>query len=132
MTTSYPDHPQLRGNFAPLRMECDLDDVIIEGEIPADLNGTYYRNGPDPQFPPRGEHHWFAGDGMIHMFRIDCGRVTYRNRWVRTVKWRKEREAGAALFDPFNPMVNDPSVMGIETDGLATLCSDPGPRGKCF
>jgi len=100
-------------------MECDLDDVIIEGEIPADLNGTYYRNGPDPQFPPRGEHHWFAGDGMIHMFRIDSGRVTYRNRWVRTVKWRKEREAGAALFDPFNPMGNDPSVMGIETDGLA-------------
>ena len=61
MSQPYPDHPQLRGNFAPLRMECDLDDVIISGEMPRDLDVTYYRNGPDPQFPPRGHHHWFGG-----------------------------------------------------------------------
>ncbi|MDX1383157.1 MAG: carotenoid oxygenase family protein [Thermoanaerobaculia bacterium] len=119
MTTTYPDHPQLRGNFAPLRMECDLHDVIVEGEIPADLNGTYYRNGPDPQFPPIGNHHWFGGDGMIHMFHVENGRVAYRNRWVRTIKWKLEREAGRSLFNPFNPLENDPSVGFMETDGLA-------------
>ena len=86
MTDTYPDHPQLRGNFAPLHMECDLHDCIIQGEIPTDLNGTYFRNGPDPQFPPIVQHHWFAGDGMIHMFRIEEGRVSYCNRWVRTTK----------------------------------------------
>lgn len=119
MTTPYPDHPQLRGNFAPLRMECDLDDVIVRGELPSELAVTYYRNGPDPQFPPRGAHHWFAGDGMLHMFRIEDGRIRYRNRWVRTVKWRKEREAGRSLFSPFDPSANDPLIAGVEEDGLA-------------
>ena len=54
MTELYPDHPNLRGNYAPLRMECDIEDLIIEGEVPKELFGSYYRNGPDPQFPPMG------------------------------------------------------------------------------
>ena len=37
MTTTYPSHPNLDGNYAPLRMECDLNDLIVEGEIPKDL-----------------------------------------------------------------------------------------------
>jgi len=119
VTQPYPDHPNLRGNFAPLRMECDLPDVIVSGEIPADLNISYYRNGPDPQFPPRGPYHWFGGDGMLHMFNIREGRVGYRNRWVRTTKFEMEREAGESLFSPMNPMGNDPRTQGVETNGLA-------------
>ena len=119
MTTTYPDHPQLRGNYAPIRMECDIDDVIVRGELPADLDITYYRNGPDPQYPPRSEHHWFAGDGMLHMFRIQDGRVRYRNRWVRTDKWRLERGKGRSLFNPFNPMDNDPEAEAFPQEGLA-------------
>jgi carotenoid cleavage dioxygenase len=45
--------------------------------------------------------------------------VSYRNRWVRTVKWKLEREAGESLFSAFDPMASDPRVQGIETDGLA-------------
>ncbi len=119
MTQPYPNHPQLRGNFAPLRMECDLHDVVVRGEIPRDLDITYYRNGPDPQYPPIGHHHWFGGDGMLHMFRIQDGQVGYRNRWVRTQKWQLERDAGRALFSSMNPAESDPSVQGLETDGLA-------------
>ena len=119
MTTPYPDHPQLTGNYAPIRMECDIDDVIVRGELPPDLDVTYYRNGPDPQFPPMGEHHWFAGDGMLHMFRIENGRVRYRNRWARTGKWKAERREGRSLVNPFNPMANDPAAAHAEDDGLA-------------
>ncbi len=119
MTTPYPDHPQLTGNFAPLRMECDIDDVIVRGELPADLDITYFRNGPDPQFPPRGDHHWFGGDGMLHMFHIRNGRVRYRNRWVRTAKWALERREGRSLYNPFNPMQNDPITQGAADEGLA-------------
>ncbi len=119
MTTPYPEHPQLTGNFAPIRMECDIDDMVVRGELPASLDITYYRNGPDPQFPPRGGHHWFAGDGMLHMFRIRDGRVRYRNRWARTVKWTLERREGRSLFSPFNPMESDPIAQGVTEDGLA-------------
>ena len=54
MTETYPDHPNLRGNYAPLRMESNINDLIVEGDVPQDLFGSYYRNGPDPQFPPMG------------------------------------------------------------------------------
>ncbi|GIS70330.1 MAG: hypothetical protein CM1200mP9_11510 [Gammaproteobacteria bacterium] len=33
MTEPYPAHPQLQGNFAPIRMEADIDDLVIEGEL---------------------------------------------------------------------------------------------------
>ncbi len=119
MAKPYPNHPQLTGNFAPIRMECDVPDAIIRGDLPDDLNVTYFRNGPDPQFPPRGRHHWFGGDGMLHRFHIQNGRVSYSNRWMRTVKWKLEHEAGESLFSAFNPMENDERVAGVETDGLA-------------
>jgi carotenoid cleavage dioxygenase-like enzyme len=115
MARPLPPHPQLSGNYAPLRMECDAPDLIVHGELPRELSGTYYRNGPDPQYAPRGEHHWFAGDGMVHAFQFRDGRVAYRNRWVRTPKWQWEHEAGEALFDPFNPLNNDARVAGRDS-----------------
>ena len=119
MAQPFPDHPNLVGGFAPIHMECDAPDLIVEGEVPAALSGTFYRNGPNPQFAPRGAYHWFAGDGMIHAFHINAGRVSYNNRWARTVKYQKESDAGKSLFAAFNPMESDPSVLGMETDGLA-------------
>ena len=44
MTQTYPDHPNLNDNYAPLRMECEVNDLIVEGEIPQDLYGSFYRN----------------------------------------------------------------------------------------
>ena len=48
MAQLFPNHPNLRGGFAPLQMECDVHDLIIEGEVPKQLNATFYRNGPNP------------------------------------------------------------------------------------
>ncbi|MEE8079420.1 MAG: carotenoid oxygenase family protein, partial [Pseudomonadales bacterium] len=119
MAKPFPDHPNLVGGFAPLQMECDAADLVVEGEIPLELSGAFFRNGANPQFAPRGDYHWFAGDGMVHGFYLKEGKVSYRNRWVRTVKWRKEKAAGESLFGAFNPMDSDESVQGMETDGLA-------------
>lgn len=119
MAQPFPNHPNLIGGFAPIQMECDAPDLIIEGEVPKDLFGTFYRNGPNPQFAPRGDHHWFGGDGMIHAFHIENGKVSYKNRWLRTKKWQLEHEASRSLFSAFNPMDTDESVQGVETDGVA-------------
>ena len=111
MDGSQPINLYLAGNFAPVRSEDDFE-LEVQGEIPATLAGTFYRNGPNPQFAPRDDYHWFSGDGMIHGFFVEDGKVRYRNRYVRTPKWRTEHEAGRALFGTFgNPMTTDPSVM---------------------
>jgi carotenoid cleavage dioxygenase-like enzyme len=113
MTQPFPNQRFLRGNFAPLRVECDAPDLVIVGDLPRDLHGTLLRNGPNPLFPPRDQYHMFSGDGMVHAFHIEDGRVSYRNRWVRTEKFERERSAGRALYGTFgNPATSDPAVRG--------------------
>lgn len=111
MTDINDGHPHLSGNFAPIRSE---DDFIlpVTGALPPELRGTLYRNGPNPQFAPRGPYHWFSGDGMVHAFDIDDGEVIYRNRYVRTPKWQQENKAGRALFAGFNAHLHDPMAQG--------------------
>ncbi|MGE5502068.1 MAG: carotenoid oxygenase family protein, partial [Ignavibacteriales bacterium] len=109
-------NPFLQGNYAPVRSEDDFE-LTVTGDIPAALAGTLYRTGPNPQFEPRDEnHHWFAGDGMVHAFAVEDGRVRYRNRYVRTPKWQAENKAGRALFGTFgNPMTTDPDYIGQDS-----------------
>ena len=107
-------HPYLSGHHAPVRFEADAPDLIVHGEVPADLEGVFYRNGPEPLYPPReGEYHWFDGDGMVYAFHIAGGRVAMRNRWVRTEKFELEKAAGKRLFGLLgNPMTADSAVQG--------------------
>lgn len=71
-----------RGNYAPVADELTEYDLPVHGAIPAELDGWYLRNGPNPR---QAAAHWFTGDGMIHGVRIEGGRAKwYRNRWVRT------------------------------------------------
>jgi carotenoid cleavage dioxygenase len=109
--------PYLKGNFAPVREEVTFTDLPVQGALPPELRGTYFRNGPNPQFDPRdANYHWFAGDGMIHAFAIDGGKARYQNRYVRTPKWKLEHEAGKAMYGTFgNPMTSDPSVIGKDS-----------------
>jgi carotenoid cleavage dioxygenase len=112
--------PYLSKGYAPLRSESVQAELDIEGVLPDGLNGSFYRIGPSPQFPPRGRYNPLNGDGMVHAFRIERGRVSYRNRWVRTERWRLEREAGRVLFGTSGlPGDDDPSVSGTRTDGVA-------------
>ncbi len=38
--------------MAPIQNESDFENITaINGEIPKELNGVLYRNGPNPQFP---------------------------------------------------------------------------------
>ncbi len=55
----------LRDNYAPVEDELTEFDLPVEGAIPAELDGWYLRNGPNPR---QATAHWFTGDGMIHGF----------------------------------------------------------------
>ena len=97
MDGSQPVNAYLSGNFAPVRDEVDVELEVV-GEMPRALHGALFRNGPNPQFEPAGDYHWFSGDGMIHGFYLEDGQARYRNRYVRTPKYEAENAAGRALF----------------------------------
>jgi carotenoid cleavage dioxygenase-like enzyme len=92
------DIPALAGNNAPIHDELALENLPVIGEMPADLNGLYVRNGPNPYFQPDWRYHAFDGDGMLHAIHFDRGQVSYRNRWVRTAALEEEVAAGHALW----------------------------------
>jgi carotenoid cleavage dioxygenase len=88
----------LEGNYAPVREEITAYHLKVIGKLPAELEGMFVRTGPNPQFPPKGAYHWFDGDGMLHGVRIQGGKASYRNRFVRTEGWQEENKAGKALY----------------------------------
>jgi carotenoid cleavage dioxygenase-like enzyme len=107
-----------RTNLAPIPMECHAPFLEIVGELPHELNGTLYRNGPNPQFDQPGAH-WFVGDGMLHAFHLEGGRASYRNRWVRTPKWQAEHDAGRTLFGGFGRKLPDVAAAITPDGGVA-------------
>ena len=68
------------------------------GELPQDLNGIYVRNGRNAFFPPDWRYHAYDGDGMLHAIYFDRGRVSYRNRWIRTAGLDEEQTASRSLW----------------------------------
>ncbi|WP_293452595.1 carotenoid oxygenase family protein [Phenylobacterium sp.] len=120
MTSPAPRNPYLAKGFAPVRDEVDIAALDVEGRFPDDLAGTLYRIGPNPQFDPRPPYNPLMGDGMVHAFTIRDGRVAYRNRWVRTGRWRRENTAGRALFATAGlPSDDDPDAGPRPADGVA-------------
>jgi carotenoid cleavage dioxygenase-like enzyme len=116
LTLGTTTNPYLLGNFGPISTEDDFE-LTLRGELPSGLTGVLYRTGPNPQFKPRDDnYHWFVGDGMVHAFHFDDGKVRYLNRWVRTPKWEAEHDAGRALFGSWgDPATTDPSVLGQDS-----------------
>lgn len=114
-TLKFPNTSNFTGFSTPSGVEADVSHLaLLEGVVPADLNGAFYRVAPDPQYPPiAGDDIWFNGDGMVTRFRFKQGEVSLKQRWVRTAKFKLEREAGRALFGAYrNPLTDDPSVKG--------------------
>ena len=118
----WPDNAFLQGYYEPLTAEFTAPDLVIEGEMPRELNGTFYRNGPNPQVPPENEYHFFTGDGMIHAFRFDDGRVSHCNRWARTERFKIEQRERRSLFSGMNPLETDPRFLDFvltDKEGVA-------------
>ncbi|HEX7760246.1 MAG TPA: carotenoid oxygenase family protein [Caulobacteraceae bacterium] len=93
------NHPYLNGAWTPLMEEVNASDLdVIEGVIPADLDGVYLRNTENQVHQPLGRFHPFDGDAMIHQIDFHAGRASYRNRFVRTRGFQAEQEAGGSLW----------------------------------
>ncbi len=102
-SSPYLANPYLEGLYAPVRAEVTAEHLAVTGEIPRDLNGAYFRNGPNPAQPPEGMHHWFDGDGMIHGVWFEGGRARYANRYIRTADFEAERDGAPTAGGIFVP-----------------------------
>lgn len=97
------DNPYLHGPYAPTVHELSTNGLEVEGQIPSDLCGAYFRNGPNPLLAPRNRYHPFDGDGMVHGVYFNDGAASYKNRWVQTEALADERSSGRSI---------SPGVMG--------------------
>ncbi|MGB3765496.1 MAG: carotenoid oxygenase family protein, partial [Phormidesmis sp.] len=70
-----------------------IDD--IEGEIPTELRGTVFRNGPGlTDINGYRLQHPFDGDGMISAIAFQDGKAFYQNKFVRTEGYLAEQASG--------------------------------------
>lgn len=117
MSVNFSTDPSATGFFAPTRYEADLFDCEVEGQIPKDLNGAFYRACVDWFYPskdPINDAVPFNGDGYIGMFRIANGNCDYKGRYVRTDRYLADRKARKQLFGLYrNRSTDDPSVQNL-------------------
>ena len=111
--------PHLHGIFAPVVEETDATDLVVEGELPAEIDGLYLRNGPNPRFTPLGSYVFpLEGDGMLHGMWLSEGRARYGNRFVRTPALVAEERAGRALWGGLmTGFLPDEATVGPELAG---------------
>jgi all-trans-8'-apo-beta-carotenal 15,15'-oxygenase len=97
-TQSYDNAEWKRGyESQPNEYEYQITD--IEGKIPEELSGTLFRNGPGLlDIGDSAIHHPFDGDGMISAFSFKDGQAYYRNRFVQTEAYQREKEVGKILY----------------------------------
>ncbi|QCD91246.1 9-cis-epoxycarotenoid dioxygenase [Vigna unguiculata] len=114
----------LSQNFAPVDELPPTECQIVQGALPPCLDGAYIRNGPNPQFLPRGPYHLFDGDGMLHALRISQGKATLCSRYVKTYKYTMENDAGFPLipnvFSGFNSLVASAARGSLTAARVAT------------
>jgi carotenoid cleavage dioxygenase-like enzyme len=111
----YPSSPAFVGFNSPSRLEGDVFDLEFEGQIPPDINGTFFRIQPDHRFPPLFEDDiHFSGDGNVTAIRIQNGHADFKQRYVRTDRYHAETKARKALFGKYrNPWTDNEMVKGV-------------------
>jgi carotenoid cleavage dioxygenase-like enzyme len=109
---------QLSGRFEPIKTEVTTDELVVEGSLPSDLDGAYFRNGPNPKLTPLGSYTYpLEGDAMIHGLWIENGKARYANRWVQTEGMLAEERAGRALYGGImTPAFVDTALLGPDPD----------------
>ncbi|KAF1966843.1 9-cis-epoxycarotenoid dioxygenase-like protein [Bimuria novae-zelandiae CBS 107.79] len=111
----FPDTGFFQGFNKPSRLEADILELETTGSIPKDINGTFYRVQPDHQFPPLFEEDiHFNGDGSVSAFKFENGHVDFKQRFVRTDRFKAERTVRRALVGKYrNPYTDNEMVKGI-------------------
>ena len=74
----FPETLDYTGLNTPVGEEYDIESLDVDGDIPGDVEGSFFRAVPDPAFPPYMEDGGaiISGDGMISAFRFEGGKAS--------------------------------------------------------
>ncbi len=114
---NYPQTPDFFGLNEPVGKDVSFQGLAVEGTIPPEVRGSFFRATPDPAFVPFIEDdNVLSGDGMISRLRFNAGgSVDFDMKYVETARHKAEVEAGKALFGRYrNPYTDDPSLKGVD------------------
>ncbi|TKA78910.1 hypothetical protein B0A55_03918 [Friedmanniomyces simplex] len=111
----FPDTDVFKGFNAPSRIEGEIINLEVDGTIPADIDGTFYRIQPDHRYPPMFEDDiQFNGDGAVTAIRIQKGHADFKQRFVKTDRYEAETAERRALFGRYrNLYTDDELVKGV-------------------
>ncbi len=110
LQSKWPITFDLSGSDIPARFEGEIGDVIVYGDIPAEIDGTFYRISLD-RYLPKENTIPIDGDGTISAFRISNGQVDFKIKYVETERYALERRAKRTLFGLYkNPWSHHPCV----------------------
>ncbi len=88
--------------FSKTKEEISLNQLPVQGTIPAWLEGTLIRNGPGTfEVGQQTYRHWFDGLAMLHKFSFAGGRVSYANKFLETRAYREAMETGKISYSEF-------------------------------
>lgn len=123
MSRLFPKTAEFTGAlYKPARFEGEVYDLEVDGQVPDDIDGTFFQVAPDPQYPPMlGKDMFFNGDGAISAFCFKNGHVDFKRRYVMTERLKAQRAARASLHGIYrNPYTNDPSVRELNNSTANT------------
>ncbi|AFY94507.1 carotenoid oxygenase family protein [Chamaesiphon minutus] len=93
------DITQWRQGYRSQPQEYDYQITEIDGQIPPELTGTLFRNGPGLfDINEDAVRHPFDGDGMICRITFKDGKAHFLNRFVQTEAYVAEKAAGKFLY----------------------------------
>lgn len=101
-----------RIGFTNLDSEIQINNLEITGKIPTWIRGTLLRNGPAKFHINSSEKHkeaganswvlsWFDGLAMIHAFKINNGKVSYANKFLKTTNYYDTFKLGNMRYAGF-------------------------------
>src|SRR5712672_2287650 len=111
----FPSTPDYSGLNSPIGEEYELKSLAVEGRIPVEVEGTFFRAVPDPAFPPFMEDGAavLSGDGMVSAMRIAPAKASFAIGYVQTERHKAEVAAGRALFGKYrNPFTDQREAVG--------------------
>ena len=91
---AFPQTIHFIGSNFPRRTEISVRNLAVEGEIPAEIDGAFFRAVPDNAHAPMFDDDIaLNADGMIARFNIEGGAVDFDIKYVETERYLAEKKA---------------------------------------